>query len=162
MKKEKARGVTLLELLIVIVILGILASIAIPSYLQYILRSHRVDARNTLQTVAQKIEQNYKITRSYDTLASDVGGSRMLSSATLAAWGLDSSPKGASPRYQIEVFSVGSAEYVLRAVAVGAQIGDRRCAEFFLNQSGMKSARASGDATTPNSRSDASIECWSK
>ena len=163
MKKYRNNGFTLLELMIVIAIIGIIAAIAIPNYSQYVLRSHRVEARNILQTIAQKIEQNYKITRSYNALAADIGGSRILSNNTLSSWGLNVSPVGAAtPRYQIEIIAVNAAGYTLRASAVGPQVGDTRCANFFLDQSGAKSATARGDNNPPNSRSDVSRECWSK
>ncbi len=44
-------GVTLLEVMIVVVIVGILAAVAIPAYDNYITRSRRSDAFTALETV---------------------------------------------------------------------------------------------------------------
>jgi len=49
MKGEK--GVTLIELMIVVVCVGILAAVAIPAYNDYITRSRRSDAFTALETV---------------------------------------------------------------------------------------------------------------
>ncbi len=45
------KGITLLELLVVIVIVGILAAVAIPSYNGYLMRARRADAKTVLEQV---------------------------------------------------------------------------------------------------------------
>jgi type IV pilus assembly protein PilE len=47
--KRDAKGITLIELLIVIAIVGILASIAIPIYSSYMQRARRADAKTALE-----------------------------------------------------------------------------------------------------------------
>ena len=48
---EKEKGLTLIELLIVIIIVGILAAIAIPTYRGYMQRARRADAKTALEQV---------------------------------------------------------------------------------------------------------------
>jgi prepilin-type N-terminal cleavage/methylation domain-containing protein len=52
MDTPSQQGFSLIELLIVLVIIGILSSLAIPSYNKYVLRAHVID----LLTVAQPIK----------------------------------------------------------------------------------------------------------
>jgi len=55
----KNTGFTLLELLIVIFIVGVLASAAIPSYSSYARRGKLVEAPSTLSNYQMKMEQAY-------------------------------------------------------------------------------------------------------
>ena len=48
MNNKKSRGMTLVELLIVVVIVAILASVALPSWNSQVQQARRADARNTL------------------------------------------------------------------------------------------------------------------
>ncbi len=52
-----SRGFTLIELMVVVVIVGILASIAYPSYLKFVQASHRSDAQARLIEVSQAMER---------------------------------------------------------------------------------------------------------
>lgn len=63
------RGVTLLELMMVVVVIGVLGAIAIPSYRSYSMRAHRTDAKNALLSLATSQERYYLKHRTYGTLA---------------------------------------------------------------------------------------------
>ena len=156
---NKNTGFTLLELMITIAIMGIVVSIALPAYYSYAARSRRVEARQVLQTIAQQIDQNYRVTRNYKQLADK----REISDATLALWGLDKGPPAGHEHYKISFVnnSINESGYVLQAQAVGVQAGDKDCLYFFYDQSGVK--MASTTATVPNgSRDQVSQACWAK
>jgi type IV pilus assembly protein PilE len=63
--KKAQKGITLIELMIVLVIIGILASIAIPSYSQYVIRTNRRAAQATMMEIATREHQYFAAHRAY-------------------------------------------------------------------------------------------------
>ena len=61
----RARGFTLIELMIVVGIMAILASIAIPSYSEYVRRSRITEAVSALSGMRVKMEQYFQDNRTY-------------------------------------------------------------------------------------------------
>ncbi len=64
--QKSQKGFTLIEILIAVVILGILASVAIPSYLENVKRGRRADARAKLMQDVQYMESFLSINSRYD------------------------------------------------------------------------------------------------
>lgn len=58
----RRNGFTLIELMIVVAIIGILAAIAYPSYLNYKVRTNRTDAQAEMIAIGQSLMQ-FKMTR---------------------------------------------------------------------------------------------------
>lgn len=57
-KRTKLNGFTLIELMIVVVVVGILAAVAYPSYREHIKKSRRADAQSALMAFAQAMERH--------------------------------------------------------------------------------------------------------
>lgn len=71
--RNKMRGVTLMELMIVVVIIGILAAIAYPSYREYSARAKRNEARAALLQIATLQERHYLQNHTYTTDMTNLG-----------------------------------------------------------------------------------------
>lgn len=65
MNNKKYAGFTLIELMIVVVIVAILASIALPGYQNYVRRSKLAEAPALLSDFRIKLEQYYQDNRNY-------------------------------------------------------------------------------------------------
>jgi prepilin-type N-terminal cleavage/methylation domain-containing protein len=74
---RQLRGFTLIEVMIVVGIIAILASIALPNYRDYILRGQIVDATTALSTFRGRMEQYFQDNRTYLPVATFVPPCRL-------------------------------------------------------------------------------------
>jgi type IV pilus assembly protein PilE len=126
------RGVTLIELIIVIVVVGVLAAIAIPSYRQYVLRTHRTEAKTALLNLAAAQEKFYLQNNTYAT-------DDLLETAPPAGLGLSATTENGW--YTIVIADGANAdEFSATATAAGGQASDTRCATFTIDQAGARTA----------------------
>jgi len=125
-KQHKSYGFTLVELLITVAIIGILASVAYPSYTDFVIRSNRSEGLRELLRYANLQEQVFVDSRSY---ASDMKGLGE-STATI---------KTESENYIISVQAGSTATtFTLQAVAQGNQGNDTGCKTLTVDQIGTK------------------------
>lgn len=126
------KGFTLVELMIAVVIVGILASVAIPAYTQYTVRAKRAAAESFIMSVANKQEQYILDARQYAT--------------TLALLNM-TPPTDVSAHYGITITNVSTTPptYTINAVPAGAQAtNDTKCGTVSINQAGTKGKTGTG------------------
>lgn len=68
--RRSASGFTLIELMIVVAIVAILATVALPSYRDYVLRGQLVDATNLLSVGQANMERYFQDNRTYAVVGS--------------------------------------------------------------------------------------------
>jgi len=126
----KQQGMTLIELMIVVAIIGILSAIAYPAYQQYIESSRRVNAEGKLLEIAQWMERQYTTTGSYPASANLPSHYSII-------------PDSGTAHYNVAIVSAGSSavSYVLTATPVvnGPQSNDE-CGTLSISDAGVKTA----------------------
>ncbi|MFZ2387081.1 MAG: type IV pilin protein [Polaromonas sp.] len=131
---KKNRGFTLIELMITVAVVAILASVAYPSYTQYIVRANRSSAVSFVMNLASKQEQYNLDARSYTNQLS------LLGAATI--------PAEVSNNYNVTVTAdntVAPPVYSVTAVPIGNQLArDTQCGTLSINQTGTKTISGTG------------------
>lgn len=133
-------GFTLLELMIVIVIMGILVAVAVPSYQESVRRSNRKAGAACLLELSQFAERYYTTNLTYVGLPAPAANGCV---ADLAGRYVFGAPTG-----------VTATTYSYTATAAGVQLADAKCMNLGINQTGAKTVSGTNSAA-PN-------ECWSK
>jgi type IV pilus assembly protein PilE len=132
---KRQTGMTLIELMIVVVVLGIIIAIGVPSYRGYIIRANRVDATSALLRLAANQERFYMQNNTY---ASDAE----LAAALPAGLGIPGTDHG---YYNLTIAAAGGGLVVgytaTAAVIVGESQGaDTDCWQFTVNEMGLRTA----------------------
>lgn len=63
--KKQSTGFTLIELMIVVAVIGILAAIAYPSYMEHVRKSRRAEAQSVLMDIGTREQQLLLDTRAF-------------------------------------------------------------------------------------------------
>jgi type IV pilus assembly protein PilE len=140
--RRATRGFTLVELMIVVAIIGILASVALPAYSSYVARARRADARTQLLQAAQFLQRFYAANDSY---AANRAGTAIL---TIMPDSLKMSPAGGPAIYQLNtaIAAAGNyaavtnvADYTLTMAPVtGGAAATDACGLFTITSTGVR------------------------
>ena len=151
---KKQTGFTLIELMIVVLIVGILAAVAIPSYTAHIQKTQRVDGKQALAAMAAA-QERFMIQNLRYAIPGEIN-----------ELGGNSSPDG---DYLIAIINAGCAAqndttcpsrcnspdlanptcFILQATARARQATDDQCAVFYMGHTGRTtSVDADGNAST--------------
>ena len=147
--RPRMAGVTLIELLVAMAIVGLLAAIAYPSYTNYVRRSNRTDATRAMLLDAQMLQRCYSQNFAYTggnapcPAASGATGTSAQGYYTITITVPDTAASNPAPSYAITATPVSTA----------GQAADTSCASFTLESNGVQSATNSGG--TDNTQT-----CW--
>ncbi len=130
----KTKGFSLVELMIVVVILGILGSIAYPSYSQYVQKGYRTEAKSALLDLAARQERHYAQNYTY---------------ANLTVLGVNNMTE--QGKYLISIPKNSKTEFELQATPY---FNDTMCGAFVLKSNGEKSMKSANGVT------GTVADCW--
>jgi len=141
-KIAKQKGMTLIELMIVVAIIGIISAVAYPSYRDYVTSTNRAAANGDLLEISQWMERYFTANGRYTN-----------ASGTAPALPFTTSPSDSSDvNYNISIpnGSVAAASYIIQAEPVGGQQDDD-CGTLTLDQTGAKGQSGAGMTVS---------DCW--
>jgi type IV pilus assembly protein PilE len=138
-----ARGFTLIELMLVVVVAGLLSSVAYPSFMGQLQKIRRADAMVSILQVQAAQERFRANNLSYGTLA-EIGVAAV----------------SAAGHYALQIGAPSANGYEVVAVATGSQSHDAACRNLKVRVEGGNLVQASGVDAATNNASPQNRQCW--
>ncbi len=126
--KTRQGGFSLIEMMVVVAIIGILASVAYSSYQNSVLSSRRSLGTQALLETAQRLERCATENLSY------------LNAANCPTLPFNAPEDTTDNYYTISIANRTASTYTLTATAINAQASDADCATMSINNLGQKTA----------------------
>ena len=133
--------------MIVVAVIGILGAIAYPNYTEYVLRSHRADARAQLLQAQLWMERAATANGVYPT---NSDATKVLPAAL--TWANDS-----SKRYTIGLSSTSSAAFTLTATPKAGPQSKDKCGTLTLSNLGVQNI-----TSKPTGSNMTASDCWQR
>ena len=134
--RKYVHGITLLELMIVVVIIGIMATIAYPNYRDYAARAKRNEARAALLQIATNQERHYLQNNTYTADMTDLGFNAASNVITDTG------------SYRINVDAASADDFTATATYLNADNEAGKCATFQIDGRGAKTSAPETDCWT--------------
>lgn len=140
---RRARGFTLIELMVVVAIIAIIAALAVPSWRRYTFRARRADGQKLLMHIAQAEERYYGNYNKYTDQVTNLGYKK--------------SPVIADNNDYSVTVTMATAQtsqaYLATAVPINSQAGDK-CGSLSIDNTGQKLPAPTDAAHNSNG------SCW--
>jgi type IV pilus assembly protein PilE len=146
---QAQKGFTLIELVVTMLIISILASIAIPAYMENIRRAKRTQAQVAITGLAHAFERNFTNTNTFATKPDGTGTVDSSGKPTIFPPGV---PASGTAYYTLTaVIPAGGASFTITATPVaGGQMAGDKCGNFTYTSSGAQGVSGTAPVT----------DCW--
>jgi type IV pilus assembly protein PilE len=141
-----AAGFSLIELMVTVAIVAILATIAVSSYSNSVLKSRRTDARSAILDLAGREEKLFSTNNAYSAAPVDLGY------GTATSWPAAGMAIGSGYYTIVVALQASPVGYTITATPAGPQVKDVTCTTLFVDQTGAQNATPTANSAT----------CWGR